>query len=186
MAGNANRVMSLNGAPQRPRRADQTGNAPRTMSTLEARIEASAAGAARLLKALHSGCKTFVITALGGQMSARVQITIVNAAAAETEYRLGSGRVTVDWSRATVANGAKRVSLSRTELRLLAAIVGGEGKALSRASLIEKVWRGGDFPDVDRDNELGVYVCALRKRLALAGAGDAIQTVRGLGYRARM
>jgi DNA-binding response OmpR family regulator len=111
---------------------------------------------------------------------------VVNAAVAESEYKLGSARVTVDWSRATVANGAKCVSLSRTELRLFAAIVGGEGRALSRASLIEKVWRGRGLPNADRDNGLGVYVCALRKRLALAGARDAIQTVRGLGYRARM
>lgn len=152
--------------------------------TLEARINASAAASGRILRALHGGCGTFVLTAVDGQMSARVQLTVVNTAAAETEYKLGSTRVTIDWSRSTVANGARRVSLSRTELRLFAALLGGEGHALSRAELISRVWPDDALPDADRENALAVYMCSLRKRLTSIGAGDALQTVRGLGYRA--
>jgi DNA-binding response OmpR family regulator len=151
---------------------------------LEARIEASASASARILKALHGGCGTFVITALDGQMSARVELTIVNTAAAESEYKLGSARVTVDWSRSTVANGARRVSLSRTELRLLAALLGGEGEPMPRAALISRVWPEDELPDGDRENALAVYICSLRKRLTSIGAGNALQTVRGIGYRA--
>jgi DNA-binding response OmpR family regulator len=152
--------------------------------TLEARIDASAAASARILRALHGGCGTFVLSAVDGQMSARVQLTVVNTPAAETEYKLGSARVTVDWSRSTIASGARRVTLSRTELRLFAALVGGDGHALSRAELISRVWPDDALPDADRENALAVYMCSLRKRLTLVGAGDALQTVRGLGYRA--
>lgn len=151
---------------------------------LEARIEASAAGSARILKALHAGCGTFVLSAVDGQMSARVQLTVVNAAAAETEYHLGATKVTIDWSRSTVANGSRRVSLSRTELRLLAALVGGEGRPVGRSSLISRVWPDDALPDADRENALAVYMCSLRKRLTSVGAGGALQTVRGVGYRA--
>jgi DNA-binding response OmpR family regulator len=150
-----------------------------TVCTLEARIDASAAASARILKALHGGCGTFVLTAVDGQMSARVALTIVNTAAAETDYKLGSARVTVDWSRSTVAHGARRVSLSRTEL-----LVGGEGRAMTRVSLIGLVWPDDALPDADRENALAVYMCSLRKRLTSIGAGDALQTVRGVGYRA--
>ena len=35
----------------------------------------------------------------------------------------------------------------------------------------------------ERENALAVYVCTLRKRLAAIGLGQALQTVRGVGYR---
>lgn len=183
----ATKVMSFAApARQRPRRTEQSANTGPATCTVEARVEASPAGIARLLKSLHRGCGTFVLTAVDGQMSARVQLTVVNGALAETEYKLGLARITVDWSRSTVANGGRRVSLSRTELRLFAALLGGEGKPLSRAALIGRVWQDDGLPDADRENALAVYMCSLRKRLVVVGAGDGIQTVRGVGYRAVM
>jgi DNA-binding response OmpR family regulator len=172
-------------APLR-RRVRRSESAPTTAQpcTLEARIDASASASARILRALHGGCGTFVLTAVDGQMSARIQLTITNAAAAETNYKVGSARVTVDWSRSTVANGARRVSLSRTELRLLSALLAGEGRPIARVSLISQVWPEDALPDADRENALAVYMCSLRKRLTSIGAGDALQTVRGVGYRA--
>jgi DNA-binding response OmpR family regulator len=170
---------------QRVRRNEATA-AGAQPCTLEARIDASPAASARILRALHGGCGTFVLSAVDGQMSARVQLTVTNAAAAETEYKLGSTRVTIDWSRATVAHGARRVSLSRTELRLFAALLGGEGRPMPRAALISRVWPDDSLPDADRENALAVYICSLRKRLTAIGAGDALQTVRGVGYRAAL
>jgi DNA-binding response OmpR family regulator len=166
---------------RRLRRAGNGGFA--NACTLEARIDASTAASARILKALHSGCGTFVLSAVDGQMSARIRLTIVKAGAAETLYRLGQARVAIDWSQATVANGSRRVALSRTELRLLAALLDGEGQPVSRSTLIGRVWANDDRMDVDRENTLGVYVHSLRKRLASIGAGNALQTVRGVGYR---
>lgn len=169
---------------KRVRRPEAVPNTAQSC-TLEARIDASAAAGARILRALHGGCGTFVISAVDGQMSARVQLTVVNTAAAESEYKLGSTRVTVDWSRSTVANGGRRVSLSRTELRLLAALLGGEGQPIPRAALISRVWPEDDgMADADRENALGVYIFSLRKRLTSIGAANAVQTVRRVGYRA--
>jgi DNA-binding response OmpR family regulator len=172
-------------APRRQRvRRSQPMSSIAQPCTLEARIDASAVASARILRALHGGCGTFMLSAVDGQMTVRVRLSIVNTAAAETEYTLGSATVTIDWSRATVANGARRVSLSRTELRLFAALLGGEGRALSRAELIGRVWPDDALPDADRENALAVYMCSLRKRLTSIGAGNALQTVRGVGYRA--
>ena len=169
---------------QRLRHSQDGGSGVPHPCTLEARIDATAAGSARILKALHGGCGTFVLSAVDGQMSARIQLTVVNAAAAESEIRIGSARVAVDWSRSTVANGNRRVTLSRTELRLFAALLGGEGKPLSRSVLIGRVWPDDGLTDADRENALAVYMCSLRKRLTSIGAGDALHTVRGVGYRA--
>lgn len=170
--------------PLRRRLRQSESVSPSQFCTLEARIDASAAGSARILRALHAGCGTFVLSATDGRMSARVRLTVMNAAAAESEYKLGATRVTVDWSRSTIANRARRASLSATELRLLSALLGGEGRPLSRAALISQVWPNDSDPDADRENGLGVYIHSLRKRLRSIGAGDALKTVRGFGYRA--
>jgi DNA-binding response OmpR family regulator len=168
---------------ERLRRGQRRGSGITHPCTLEARIDVSAAGSARILKALHAGCGTFVLSAVDGQMSARVRLTIVGARAAETECRLGAASATIDWSRSTVANGSHRVALSRTELRLLAALLEGDGQPVPRSTLIGRVWPSDDRTDVDRENTLGVYIWSLRKRLASIGAGNALQTVRGVGYR---
>lgn len=173
-------------APLRRRRQSEPVSTSAQVCTFEARIEASPVASARILRALHEGCGTFVLSAVNGQVSARIELTITNGAAAETDYQLGSARVTVDWSRSTVANGKRRVILSRTELRLLSALLGGEGRAMPRASLISLVWPADSVPDGDRENALAVYICSLRKRLTSIGAGDAFQTVRGVGYRAAL
>ena len=178
------RVASFTAPLRRRVRRSEPASTTAQLCTLEARIDASAAASARILRALHQGCGTFVLSAVDGQMSARVQLTITNAAAAETEYKLGSARVTVDWSRSSVANGARRVSLSRTELRLFSALLGGEGRAMARVSIISLVWPDDTLSQADRENALAVYMCSLRKRLTSIGAGDALQTVRGVGYRA--
>jgi DNA-binding response OmpR family regulator len=72
--------------------------------------------------------------------------------------------------------------LSRTELRLLAALLEGEGQVMSRADLIRRVWPGDELELADRENALGVYVCSLRKRLSMIGVGSALVTVRYVGY----
>jgi DNA-binding response OmpR family regulator len=45
------------------------------------------------------------------------------------------------------------------------------------------LWPGSAMAAPDRLNALTVYVCSLRKRLLAIGAGSALVTVRGVGYR---
>ena len=49
--------------------------------------------------------------------------------------------------------------------------------------MIARTWPRDPLVTPERENALGVYVYTLRKRLAAIGFGDALRTVRGIGYR---
>lgn len=154
---------------------------PAAAQLLDVRIEAAPGVGTRIMQKVRGGSGEFVLSSVDGRLRARVQLTAVEAAT--TEHQIGSARVVVDWSRGTIENGDRRTSLSRTELRLLAALFEGNGRTLSRRDLIDRVWPSDRSDDADRENALAVYVCALRKRLAAVGAGRVLHTVRGVGYR---
>jgi DNA-binding response OmpR family regulator len=157
------------------------GNAPiNLIRTLDARLELSSAAGERLLVALQDGVHDFVLSSRDGSMSAKLRLSLPPTSI--SEHRIGGSTVFIDWSAATVALGQSRASLSRTELRLLAALLEGEGQPMSRADLIRRVWPADELELADRENALGVYICSLRKRLSMIGAGSALATVRYVGY----
>jgi DNA-binding response OmpR family regulator len=144
-------------------------------------LETSAGGGQRLMRALVDGAREFVLLAADGTPAARVRLRLATGAC--TQHDVGGVRITIDWLQATIARGPRRVTLSRTELRLLAVFVEAGARATSRAELIERVWPRSDLAPAERENALAVYVCSLRKRLGAVGVERAIATVRGFGYR---
>jgi DNA-binding response OmpR family regulator len=89
----------------------------------------------------------------------------------------------VDFRQRTVFVRGEPVSLTPLEFRLLAAFLRNPGQLLSRDQLLEMAW--GD-PTARSGEEVKLYVGYLRRKLdAAAGAGVAIETVRGFGYRYR-
>jgi DNA-binding response OmpR family regulator len=69
------------------------------------------------------------------------------------------------------------VDLSRTEFRLLEALLRNPGRVLSRQSLLARVWGYDDEPE---SNAVDLYIHYLRRKL---GTAIHITTVRGIGYR---
>lgn len=87
------------------------------------------------------------------------------------------GPLTLDESRRVVTLDGAPLALTATEYRLLAYLMRRAGAIVSREELVHRVWGG----HVDgHSNTIEVYISYLRK--SLAGAGDIIHTVRGLGY----
>ena len=148
---------------------------------LDAKINASPRARARIVAALREGVTEFIISSIDGSVNARIHLSL--AELATTEHAFPGGRMQIDWSRSTVAVEEACICLSRTELRLLAVLLDGEGKAMRRAELIARVWPQDQMTSSDRENALAVYVCNLRKRLTSIGAEDVLHTVRGVGYR---
>lgn len=72
------------------------------------------------------------------------------------------------------------VAVTAHELRLLATFLERPARLLSRGTLLD-LTRHGDEEPFERAIDLAVS--RLRRKLRLAGAGDVIETVRGLGYR---
>jgi DNA-binding response OmpR family regulator len=78
----------------------------------------------------------------------------------------------------TATLGGQPVDLSARELALLETLLRHAGQLMSRGQLLREVW-GYSFDPTS--NIVDVYVNALREKLG----GDAIETVRGGGYRLR-
>jgi DNA-binding response OmpR family regulator len=91
--------------------------------------------------------------------------------------------IEVDFDQRRVTARGVPVSLTPLEFRLLGAFVRHPGQLLSRDQLLELAW--GD-PSARSGDEVKLYVAYLRRKLdGAAGAGAAIETVRGFGYRYR-
>src|SRR5436190_24010318 len=77
-----------------------------------------------------------------------------------------------------VWRGDDEVDLSTKEFTLLEAFMRRPGEVLSRLYLLEHAW---DFAYENRSNVIDVYVRNLRRKIGR----DALETVRGAGYRLR-
>jgi len=93
------------------------------------------------------------------------------------------GDLTVDPARHEVRRGNEAIDLTRVEFRLLSAILGADGRVLSRDQLLDAVY-GQDAADV-LDRTIDVHIRRLRDKLDDdPDAPRYVQTVRGVGYRA--
>lgn len=95
----------------------------------------------------------------------------------ETALKLGPVEIHPASRRVTSADGD--VPLTTREFDILETLARQRGRVLSRAQLLLAVW-GTD--DEAASGSLEVLMARLRRKLAAAGAPDAIRTVRGVGY----
>jgi DNA-binding response OmpR family regulator len=87
----------------------------------------------------------------------------------------------VDHAQRLAHAGDVELRLTPLEFRLLAALVRNAGQLLSSQQLVDLVW-GDDFASSD---QVKLTVGRLRRKLDGHLAEDAIETVRGFGYRYR-
>jgi len=99
-------------------------------------------------------------------------------AASDDSGILTAGPIRVDTHRHTVEVDGQPVALTLTEFRLLAAILAGRGRVLTRDRLIDHAI-GQDAVVTDRT--IDVHLAALRRKLGRARR--YVETVRGVGYR---
>ena len=88
------------------------------------------------------------------------------------------GELTIDLTRREVSCGGKDTGLTASEFRLLHFMAIHPGQVFSRSELIDGAL-GRDVSVVDRT--IDVHVTGLRRKLGRCG--EAIETVRGFGYR---
>ncbi len=82
--------------------------------------------------------------------------------------------------RSELEYNGKRVTLTRNERLLAAALLRAQDRVVSREDLLESLWDDAEFVD---DNTLTVNVTRLRKKMDELGLPRSIDTVRGQGYR---
>lgn len=92
------------------------------------------------------------------------------------------GSIRVDRRHRTAERAGVPLMLQPREYRLLEALALHPGKIVPRSVLLEKVWNLNFDP---RTKIIETHVSRLRDKLDFARGGEAIETVRGIGYRLR-
>jgi len=95
----------------------------------------------------------------------------------ESELRYGSLRI--DLEKFRVTSGSREVVLTAQEFKLLELLVRHPGRVFTREQVLNRAWGEGGLV---ADRTIDVHVKSLRKKF---GKFDFIETVRGIGYRAR-
>ena len=134
------------------------------------------------VRALRAGADDYVTKPFGRQeLLARVESVLRRAPAPEVRDAYSDGLLEVDFSERRVRAGDQPVELTPLEFRLLTAFVDHPGQLLTHEQLLELAW-GGER-GTSRD-QVKLYVGYLRRKLSATGISpEAIETVRGYGYR---
>ena len=96
------------------------------------------------------------------------------------DTKLTRGAITLDPSRHAVAVNGKPVRLTSVEFKLLNRLMERPGRVQARDRLLNEVW---GYESIIDTRTVDTHVRRLRKKLGKAA--DAIETVRGFGYRMR-
>ena len=113
-----------------------------------------------------------------GELLARIRLRLRPVSPGAVATELTSGAVTLDLRTRQVRTKGRTSDLSAREFLLLETFLRHAGQVLSREQLLSHVW-GYDFDP--GSNVVHVYVRYLRRKVGT----DAIETVRGMGYRLR-
>ncbi len=117
--------------------------------------------------------KPFEFAELVARLHALLRRSGAESAAGVPGFRL-------DPAAHAVFGGGSSVTLTPTEFRLLARLIGHAGEAVRRRELIATAWPYGAHV---RDNTLDTYIARLRRKLSPLPDAPEIATVHGVGYR---
>jgi two-component system OmpR family response regulator len=112
------------------------------------------------------------------EVIARVRALVRRAMPAERDAQLSVGDLTLDEDSHEVRRGGRPVQLTATEYELLRYLMRNPRRVLSKAQILDRVWRY-DFGG--QANVVELYISYLRKKID-AGHEPMIHTVRGAGY----
>ena len=120
--------------------------------------------------------KPFSLRELRARIRAQLRRTLTEEAGV---YRFGDCEI--DFGRAELKRGGRRVEITAQELRLLAALVRNRGRVLSRDQLIETAWGLGI---AITERAVDSHIFNLRKKIEpVPSQPKFLLGVRGLGYR---
>jgi two-component system OmpR family response regulator len=142
------------------------------MGSIDDRVEGLEAGADDYL------VKPFAFSELAARVQALARRPVLQADPA----RIKVGDLDLDFARRQVRRAGRKVTLQPREFLLLAELMRHPGRVVTRTMLLERVW---DLDFEPRTNIVETHLSRLRAKLNAGFDEDAIETVRGAGYRIR-
>ena len=129
---------------------------------------------------LELGADDYVIKPFSPrELVARVTTVIRRSSAPAGPRVIHDGDLTLDPGSRTLSVSGEVCHLTATEFNLLEVLMGSPGKVFDRAELLSRAWGHADYGS---SRTVDVHVAQLRAKL---GAHCPVETVRGIGYRAR-
>ena len=86
------------------------------------------------------------------------------------------GDIEIDFEGYSARKNGENIDLKPKEIKLIELLLKYEGKVLTRAQILDNLWRIEEAPN---DRVIDVYIKNIRKKLVL----DCIVTVKGIGYK---
>jgi two-component system OmpR family response regulator len=142
------------------------------LGRIEDRVEGLEAGADDYL------VKPFALS----ELAARLNALMRRVPEAQAVTRIEVGTTSIDLLKRQVYRCSRPITLQPREFRLLEELMRNAGRVVTRTMLLERVW---DFHFDPQTNIVETHMSRLRAKLNEVCANDAIETVRGVGYRMR-
>jgi two-component system OmpR family response regulator len=120
--------------------------------------------------------KPFAFSELAARVNALARRKPLHEAATQLSY----GGIRLDLLRRKVSRDGRSIHLQPREFRLLEELMRECGKIVTRTMLLERVWNYHFDPQT---NIVETHISRLRSKLNEGARSDAIETVRGVGYR---
>jgi two-component system KDP operon response regulator KdpE len=154
----------------------------RTFSTVPVLVLTVRDSLADKIAALESGADDYVLKPFEPEeLRARARAHLRRTQTTTLPHSLRLGELEIDLRHQVVTWRSERVQLTRTEHRLLDALLARRGRLVTHDDLVEAVWGNGSGADASR---LRVLIVHLRRKLHDdAARPHLILTEPGLGYR---
>jgi two-component system, OmpR family, phosphate regulon response regulator PhoB len=152
----------------------RTQNIPIIMLTAKAQEQDKLAG-------LETGADDYMVKPFSTrELNARIKAVLRRRAPQMVEDRVEAGDLVLDPVAYRVSANGNDVHLGPTEFKLLHFFMTHPERVYSRIQLLDHVW--GDHVFIE-ERTVDVHIRRLRSALEETGQDDAVQTVRGVGYR---